>query len=167
MCCLPLVAQPAASLSPHHGPRTRRHEGPCLVSPCYNAHSTARRSLLCNSHYLSRDRHLFLSCGAKHAGLSNQAKVLLLGESHCFFFGTKPGAGSCPSALRVSGMLPSFLSFLGTCSVGALAELLSEMEGTDSSWWWLSLGSSAGVGRGPSPFAGVITRRKSNSAGPA
>ena len=50
-----------------------------------------------------------------------------------------------------------FISLFG--SVGALAELLTEMEGTDSSWWWLSLGSSAGVGRGPSPFAGVITQQ--------
>ena len=55
-----------------------------------------------------------------------------------------------------------FISFLG--SVGALAELLSEMEGTDSSWWWLSLGSSAGVGRGPSPFAGVITQEREDAS---
>ena len=39
-----------------------------------------------------------------------------------------------------------------------------KMEGTDSNWWWLSLGSIAGVGRGPSPFAGVITQQREDAS---
>ena len=39
-------------------------------------------------------------------------------------------------------------------------KISGSLEGTDSNrWLWLSLGSIAGVGRGPSPFAGVIPQQ--------
>ena len=72
---------------PQHGVRTRRHVGGD-VSLRHVTTPAAQRGVLSRvtptiSH--ATDTY-FLSRGAIHVGLSNQTKVLLLGEGHVFFF---------------------------------------------------------------------------------
>ena len=65
----------------------------------------------------------FLSRGAIHAGLSNQAKVLLLGEGHAFFSAQSLALEVAPPLCGCQACCLLHL-FLG--NAGALAELLYE-----------------------------------------